>query len=258
MTISVIGVYLPCSDQGIDCYRDHLCELERVISDSVHIGPVIIIGDFNAHLGSLGGARGKGDPNLQGILLYDIMNRHSLCAISQCDWATGPPYTYISGNSMTTVDYIIATMDATSMVSSCKTLPMADLNTSDHLPLIAELAIECLVETQSGGDLTLCFDWDQAIKSGEINEYHRSVTQQLSELISHASFDGLEDIEAAICRILKDAAAKTLPVKSYKKPHKWKDTTSVNTLCSKQSSPTKFGRRIVVQRKDLFIMRKED
>ena len=54
---------------------------------------------------------------------------------------------------MTTVDYIIATMDATSMVSSCKTLPMADLNTSDHLPLIAELAIECLVETQSGGDL---------------------------------------------------------------------------------------------------------
>ena len=58
--------------------------------------------------------------------------------------------------------------------------------------------------------------------------------QQLSELISHASFDGLEDIEAAICQftdILKDAAAKTLPVKSYKKPHKWKDTT-LSTLCA--------------------------
>ena len=30
-TISVIGVYLPCSDQGSECYRQHLVELERIV-----------------------------------------------------------------------------------------------------------------------------------------------------------------------------------------------------------------------------------
>ena len=49
--VSVIGVYLPCLDQGVDCYRDHLVELERVISESELQGPVMVLGDFNAHLG---------------------------------------------------------------------------------------------------------------------------------------------------------------------------------------------------------------
>ena len=38
----------------------------------------------------LGGVHGTGNPNLQGILLSDIMDRHNLCAVSQCEWATGP------------------------------------------------------------------------------------------------------------------------------------------------------------------------
>ena len=32
--MSVIGVYLPCLDLGVDCYREHLMELEGVISES--------------------------------------------------------------------------------------------------------------------------------------------------------------------------------------------------------------------------------
>ena len=57
--LTVIGVYLPCSDKGMDTYQDHLVELERVISDSSVLGAVIILGDFNAHLGQLGGIRDK-------------------------------------------------------------------------------------------------------------------------------------------------------------------------------------------------------
>lgn len=232
-TVSVIGVYLPCSDQGVDCYRDHLQELERIITDSILLGPVIILGDFNAHLGSLGGVRGTGNPNLQGILLSDIMDRHNLCAVSQCEWATGPLHTYVSGNSMTTVDYIIASLDATSIISSCKTLPMTDLNTSDHLPLSAELTIEYPVQAQPDTRHPR-LDWEQAVKSGEINEYRRLVEQQLSGLNSHACFEGMEDIEAAISHLsdtLKDAAAKSLPEKCYKKPRKWKDAT-LSALCA--------------------------
>ena len=144
LTVLIIGVYLPCSDQGMDYYREPLQELERNISDFVLLGPVIILGDFNAHLGSLGGVRGSGNPNLQGDLLSDIMDRHKLCTVSQCEWATGPLHTYVSGNIMTTVDYIIASL-AISMILSCKTLPMMDLNMSDHLPLVTDLSIGCPV-----------------------------------------------------------------------------------------------------------------
>ena len=30
--LTIIGVYMPCLDQGIECYKQHLFELERVIS----------------------------------------------------------------------------------------------------------------------------------------------------------------------------------------------------------------------------------
>ena len=48
--MSVIGVYLPCLDLGIDCYRQHLVELERVVSECETLGSVVILGDCNAHL----------------------------------------------------------------------------------------------------------------------------------------------------------------------------------------------------------------
>ena len=53
--ITIIAVYLPCSDMGMECYSVHLIELERVVSEHQPHGPVIIMGDFNAHLGTLGG-----------------------------------------------------------------------------------------------------------------------------------------------------------------------------------------------------------
>ena len=51
--VTVIGVYMPCSDQGLECYRDHLIELERVISESSLLGSVVMLEDFNAHLQGL-------------------------------------------------------------------------------------------------------------------------------------------------------------------------------------------------------------
>ena len=57
--ITVLGVYLPCSDMGMECYSEHLVELENLISESERLGPIVIIGDFNAHLGKLGGVRGQ-------------------------------------------------------------------------------------------------------------------------------------------------------------------------------------------------------
>ena len=52
--ITVLGVYLPCADQGVDGYCSALLELEQLISTTSSHGPVLIAGDFNAPLGPPG------------------------------------------------------------------------------------------------------------------------------------------------------------------------------------------------------------
>ena len=42
--LTIIGVYMPCSNKGIECYRQHMLELERVISESSLVGTVITLG----------------------------------------------------------------------------------------------------------------------------------------------------------------------------------------------------------------------
>ena len=42
--LTIIGVYMPCSDKGIECYRQHMLELVTVISESSLVGAVITLG----------------------------------------------------------------------------------------------------------------------------------------------------------------------------------------------------------------------
>ena len=80
--LTIIGVYLPSSDKGIDCYRKHHLELEKIISGSSLVGTVIVLGDFIAQLGCLRGVRGTGDMNVQGVMVNDVFGRCNLNAIS--------------------------------------------------------------------------------------------------------------------------------------------------------------------------------
>ena len=53
-----------------------------MISESELLGPVVVLGDFNAHLGGLSGGVGVGEPTLQGVLLKEMMVRCKLSAVS--------------------------------------------------------------------------------------------------------------------------------------------------------------------------------
>ena len=82
INLFVFGVYLPCSYTGMEHYSEYLIELERTISEQQHHGPVVIMGDFNAHLGTLEGVRGTGQPNQQGLLLQQLITRCNLYVLS--------------------------------------------------------------------------------------------------------------------------------------------------------------------------------
>ena len=58
--LTVLSVYLPCADQGLQVFCEHLIELQRLVTEAQQCGLVVVLGDFNAHLGHLGFSRGIG------------------------------------------------------------------------------------------------------------------------------------------------------------------------------------------------------
>ena len=83
-----------------------------------------------------------GDPNIQGVLLWEMTARCGISAVSLGSIASGEGYTYRSSDHRTTVDYVLMDVKAASLLDSCVTHFDEDLNTSDHLAPSAVLACE--------------------------------------------------------------------------------------------------------------------
>ena len=135
--LTILGVYLPCAGVGLEWYREHLEELENLVGEGERLGAVVIAGDFNAHLGKLGGPRGMGEANQQGVIVKDFIDRCSLHVLSLSTRSEGQNYTFWNSVSETTVDYILGDYEASCSMVCCSTLECAPLNTSDHLPITA-------------------------------------------------------------------------------------------------------------------------
>ena len=228
--VSVIGVYLPCLNQGLDCYREHLVELERVISDSQLLGSVVVLGDFNAHLGEV---RCNAVQNLQGLLLQEVLERCALSAVSQGALASGPGYTFCSGDVRTTVDYILMDVGAASMMASCSTHPMNDLNTSDHLPLTVCLSYDACTSTQDERPSHKKIDWVEAKKNGALDAFTAEVQRRLGPLVTRV-LDSAEMVNSEIeqvARLLTDVAEEILPCVQPKRRSRFRDDV-LSRLCA--------------------------
>ena len=73
--LSIFAVYLPC-ELSVSYCEPFGGIGELIISESQCLGPVVIVGDFNARLGSLGGVRGQGNPNQHDILFHQFLIRY--------------------------------------------------------------------------------------------------------------------------------------------------------------------------------------
>ena len=109
------------------------------------------------------------------------MERCELSAVSEGVLSSGVGYTYCSGEVRITVDYILMDIEAASMVSSCHTHPMEDLNTSDHLPLTVSLSYDAWSDSSAGnttGKLKK-IDWEGAKKNGDLAAFSAEITSRL-------------------------------------------------------------------------------
>ena len=117
-----------------------------MVSVSEQLGPVIIAGDFNAHLGPKWRPRAHKSPNIQGVILSEVFDRCKFHAVSLGETISGPDYTYHSGSHSTIVDYVLADVEAPSCIESCEVLEDTNQNTSDHLALLMTISSD--VSTQ--------------------------------------------------------------------------------------------------------------
>jgi len=94
VSLSIVGVYLPIADNSLNLLQRVPTKLENLIYALQTDGPVLVMGDFNAHIGQSYSDRIHGQTNTQGHLLIDLMNCTGHYAISLSDLAKGPMSTF--------------------------------------------------------------------------------------------------------------------------------------------------------------------
>ena len=124
---------------------------------------------------------------------------------------SGPEHTYCSGELRSIVDYILIDVEATSMVSSCCTHTMSDLNTSDDLPSTVSLIYNsCTSDSES---TTQRLPKDQAKKTGAIEVFKGEAHARMSLLLNNMYDDGdqMSDEIEHVAGLLTSTAEMLLP-----------------------------------------------
>ena len=233
--LTIIGTYMPCTNYPLDEYKEYLSKLEQAILSTPHDGLVIITGNFNAHLGSLAGSHNPHSPNGRGLLLKELIDRTFSYSVSDSSMASDPSYTFSSGTHFTTVDYIFASQNLASLIESCGIMDEHELNTSDHLPIIATLSKAKLVDTPSQVSTTKTkINWREACRTHFTLLYTSQVDNKLSHLINK-EYEDISEVESDICFLtntLLKSAEQTLPHIQQKKQQKKIHNPTLKRLCS--------------------------
>ncbi len=176
-------------------------------------GPVLVTGDFNGHLGSLGGTRGCGNPNTPGLTLKDFIDRNSLFVASLGETASGPVHTYSHGPTQTTIDYVLVNDACSFLTETCFTHEEHPLNTSDHLPVTTTLRIPSDT-TSAGTESKERINWKRAQAMGETLVYTRQVDDALAPLIGN-TYDDIQQVNeeiSTVAQFLVNCSRESLPI----------------------------------------------
>ena len=208
--LTIHGVYMPSADQPQETYTSYLDTVSQIVSQSDSDAPMIIAGDLNCHLGSLGCPRSNDTPNSRGHKWKDVIDHHTLYVASLSHISSGPIHTYHSGSVSTTVDYVLGNLALSSVLSSCDTLEDHSLNTSDHLPIISNLDMTFL--SHSPLESSPFLNWKRSVKEGTISAY-TSLTDDLVRPFMEKDYSCIEELDsdvALVSQSLVSTASSTI------------------------------------------------
>ena len=140
-SLYILSVYLPCRSGCTDGFKESLDHLNAVILLLPPDADIIIMGDFNADMGHLGGPYSCTSPNEQGKIFHKYLTRWDFISIHLQFHSSLSTHIYESEahSSYSTLDHIICPRRMLSRFRSAFVLEDHPLNTSDHLPVQAIL-----------------------------------------------------------------------------------------------------------------------
>ena len=90
----LLGIYMPSTENTQEIYSSYLESVEHCISQFESDGPVLIVGDLNAHLGSRNDLN-TNHTNHRGMQWNAVISEHNLSNVSLGSLSSGATYTYI-------------------------------------------------------------------------------------------------------------------------------------------------------------------
>ena len=241
-TLSIIGVYLPTADNPLNVYKEYLQELENVVYALRTSGPVLIIGDFNAHIGRAHSNRAQCQTNSQGRLLMDMIDRTGHYAASLSDLATGPTHTFSGGGRNTTVDFCFIDCWAAHLVLECEVQQHHPLNLSNHLAL--KVKLNCKPQLMAHENTNQKLNWRKASSNGSIENYQDMVSSILSPILEHplVSITEVDEEIASVVSLLHQAAAATISTFRHKsKVKNFIHNEELKQKCQASKSASQLG-----------------
>ena len=133
-----------------------------------------------------------------GELPSKFIDRNNLFVPSHSLVSTGPSYTFHSGGTFSTIDYILTNKASTDLLDKCKGIPDHPLNVSDHLPLSISLQVSSLKGKCTSP--TPKIHWEKAVTTGAISAYEQYVNDFISPLLG-SSCDDLAQLEQEVLSV---------------------------------------------------------
>ena len=184
----VIGVYLPQATCKVADYDYHSSVLESIIEQCMLKGDVIVMGDFNAHVGvSELYTRGWGNTSKNGTRILSMCEGQNLVMCDMTTKAQGPKYSFLNDQGhQSYIDHCLIPQYIMSNVHACAVLEHT-LNTSDHLALMLHVQLPEPVRghTQESGRRSIA--------------WHKLTEQQCKEMYA-------EPLDQAIERLMEGAS----------------------------------------------------
>ena len=173
-----------CPPPPPNVYKEYLQELENVVCALQTAGPVLITGDFNAHIGMINNSRAQCQSNPRGKLLMEMIDCTGHYVVSLNDLTTGlAPYTPIV--AVVEIPMLTCFIDcwAAHLVMKCEVQQRHPLNLSDHLALSVKL--DCKPQLVASQQSNRKLNWRKAFSDGSILDFQNEVTSNQSPLLEH-------------------------------------------------------------------------
>ena len=127
----------------VNLCQTYIDDLEDIINRIHGNGTIIILGDFNGHVGTHLGVRNFNTTNQRGLQLARLMVETNFVSINSQTFCRGPTETFYlcNGSQISSIDHIMIRKDDVHLVKECRVSNDNCDNLSYHLPIFCTICI---------------------------------------------------------------------------------------------------------------------